>query len=68
MAQDNQPSLVLSGPCYHRNGAPVQNDSSIVPCGNGPIQTICCATNRQNKPGGRAEDGLTQDECLPNGQ
>lgn len=57
-------SYISSGTavCYDPSGDSV-SDPSFQPCGN----SMCCATNRTNPPGGNYDHGFTADQCLENG-
>lgn len=53
--------------CYDLDGS-IVTDPAFQPCNaiEGAV-TVCCATNRTNHFGGSSSDGITADQCLPNG-
>lgn len=55
--------------CHHPNGL-IQTDPYHAPCGdvlNNSLNTMCCAIDRPNPPGGFSTNGYNADVCLPNG-
>ncbi|KAF2644648.1 hypothetical protein P280DRAFT_465942 [Massarina eburnea CBS 473.64] len=57
--------------CFFANGTVLPTTqaffSTIQPCVDDPVKTICCNLGRDNEPGGDYVNGYTNDECLPNG-
>lgn len=53
--------------CYYPSGV-IAGNPIYLPCVMfGETTSMCCATNRTNPAGGDSANGITADQCLPNG-